>query len=136
MELREFLANAAAAAPTRPVAPSVGFAQGGVTPAKLGPYWFHQISEEMRAVLVAASIDGLSTFQSKDVTGSQKSSRVMLLPLVPPRLLALELLAPPLAAAPPDRDEVDVTAAVCPPPPPPPPNAALEPAVASGPPVD
>jgi hypothetical protein len=56
MELREFLANAAVAVPTRPVAPSVGFPQGGVTPTKPGAYWYYQIGEELRALIVAAGL--------------------------------------------------------------------------------
>lgn len=56
MEPREWLANSSAAPPTRPVAPSTGYPQGGVTPTKPGAYWYHQITEELRALVAAAGV--------------------------------------------------------------------------------
>lgn len=56
MENREYLASAAVAAPTRPVAPSAGYPQGGLTPTKPGSYWFHAMGEEQRAILGAGGV--------------------------------------------------------------------------------
>ncbi len=54
---RAFASGASASAPTAPTTPSVGFATGGNpatgTPAtRPGPYWFHMVSEEIRAAIV------------------------------------------------------------------------------------
>lgn len=61
MDLREFLSGASGAAPTRPGSPSTGYATSGnpgagVPPTVPGPYWFHQIAEELRAVIVAGGL--------------------------------------------------------------------------------
>ena len=56
MDNREYLASADAAVPTRPVAPSAGFPRGGLTPTKPGPYWFHQMGEELRALLTGGGV--------------------------------------------------------------------------------
>ena len=61
MDNRKWLSGAnATTPPSAPGSPSTGYPDGGtpgVTPAtNPGPYWFHQIGEELRAVLVAASI--------------------------------------------------------------------------------
>lgn len=56
METREWLANSNAAPPTRPAAPSTGYSQGGATPTKPGAYWYHQISEELRNLILFAGI--------------------------------------------------------------------------------
>lgn len=56
METRNFQAGAAAAPPTAPASPSVGYATNGnpatATPAtQPGEFWFHKIGEELRAIL-------------------------------------------------------------------------------------
>lgn len=66
MEPREFLSGASVTAPTRPTAPSTGYPSGGspgtgVAPTVPGPYWFHQIGEELRAVIAAAGISPSGT---------------------------------------------------------------------------
>lgn len=53
---RHWDASGAAAAPAAPVnilGPNV-YPQGGASPSEPGPWWFHMITEELRAVLVAA----------------------------------------------------------------------------------
>lgn len=66
---RAFLSGAAGSAPTAPASPSIGYATGGNpstgTPAtKPGPWWYHMITEELRAVIAAG---GLTPSQS-DIT--------------------------------------------------------------------
>lgn len=58
---RAFLSGASATPPTAPVSPSVGYTQpgnpgGGVPATKPGPWWYHMITEELRAVIVAAGL--------------------------------------------------------------------------------
>ena len=57
MDLRKWLSGASGSPPSAPTSPSTGYPSGGspgVTPAtNPGPYWFHQIGEELRAVVVA-----------------------------------------------------------------------------------
>ena len=69
MDLRKWQSGASGTPPSAPVTPSVGFPKDsvpGVSPAtNPGAHWFYQLSEEMRAVLVAAGItpDNTSTTQ-------------------------------------------------------------------------
>lgn len=61
MDNRAWESGAAGSPPSAPGSPSVGYPTAGdpqtATPAtKPGPYWFHQIGEELRAVLTAAGI--------------------------------------------------------------------------------
>jgi hypothetical protein len=61
MDLRQFESDAGGSAPIAPAVPSVGYASAGnpgtATPAsKPGPWWFHQIAEEMRNVIVGAGL--------------------------------------------------------------------------------
>jgi len=60
MDLRTMLSGAAGSPPSAPGSPSTGyFTEGnpGVTPpSNPGAYWFHQMSEEARAVIVAAGL--------------------------------------------------------------------------------
>lgn len=63
---RAYQSGAAGSAPAAPVSPSIGYPTAGnpatATPAtKPGPYWYHMITEEMRAVIAAA---GLTPSQS------------------------------------------------------------------------
>ena len=58
---RVFESGASGTAPSAPSSPSTGYATAGNpttgTPAtKPGPYWFHQITEELRAIIVAAGL--------------------------------------------------------------------------------
>lgn len=58
---RVFESGAAASPPSAPGSPSTGYATGGNpgggTPAtKPGPWWYHMITEELRAVIVAAGL--------------------------------------------------------------------------------
>lgn len=58
---RAFSSGASASAPTAPASPSIGYATAGNpgtgTPAtKPGPYWYHMMTEEQRAVIVAAGL--------------------------------------------------------------------------------
>lgn len=58
---RAFASGAAGSAPAAPARPSIGFPTAGnpatSTPAtKPGPYWYHMITEELRAVIVAAGL--------------------------------------------------------------------------------
>lgn len=58
---RAFASGAAGSAPAAPASPSIGFPTAGnpatSTPAtKPGPYWYHMITEELRAVIVAAGL--------------------------------------------------------------------------------
>lgn len=58
---RAFASGAAGSAPAAPAHPSIGFPTAGnpatSTPAtKPGPYWYHMITEELRAVIVAAGL--------------------------------------------------------------------------------
>jgi hypothetical protein len=66
MDNRSFEAGAAASAPSAPASPSSGYPTNGnpsgATPAtKPGEYWFHQIGEEIRAVIVAAGLTASRT---------------------------------------------------------------------------
>jgi|SRR3990172_5859939 len=61
MDNRVWASGAAASPPTAPASPSVGYPSPGdpltATPAsKGGAFWFHQLGEELRAVLTAAGI--------------------------------------------------------------------------------
>lgn len=61
MDLRKFEADASASPPTAPVSPSNGYASpgnpGSGTPAtKPGAYFFHQLAEEMRNLIVGANL--------------------------------------------------------------------------------
>lgn len=60
MDLRQIQSGASATPPTAPASPSSGFTTAGVpgvSPASVpGPYWYHQISEEMRNILTAAGV--------------------------------------------------------------------------------
>lgn len=63
---RAFLSGASVSAPTPPASPSIGYAtegnSGTGTPAtKPGPWWYHMMTEELRALVVAA---GLTPSQS------------------------------------------------------------------------
>ncbi|MGC4366497.1 hypothetical protein [Hydrogenophaga sp. R2] len=58
---RVFESGAAGLAPAAPASPSSGFPtggnpSGGVPATKPGPYWFHMVTEEMRAVIVDAGL--------------------------------------------------------------------------------
>lgn len=58
---RVFESGAAGLAPAAPASPSTGFPtggnpSGGVPATKPGPYWFHMVTEELRAVIVAAGL--------------------------------------------------------------------------------
>lgn len=58
---RVFEAGAVLVAPSAPAGPSTGYVTGGnpvggVPATKPGPWWFHMITEEIRAVLVAAGL--------------------------------------------------------------------------------
>lgn len=58
---RVFNSGAAASAPTPPASPSTGYATAGnpgtgTPPTEPGPWWFHMITEELRAVIVAAGL--------------------------------------------------------------------------------
>lgn len=61
MDNRVWASGAAASPPTAPASPSVGYPSPGdpltATPAsKGGAFWFHQLGEELRAILTAAGI--------------------------------------------------------------------------------
>lgn len=61
MDNRKWLSGASATAPTAPASPSTGYPTGGnpmtnTPPTNPGPYWFHQMGEELRAVIAAAGI--------------------------------------------------------------------------------
>jgi hypothetical protein len=56
MELRNWLANAGAAPPPLPGAPSVGYPQEGATRTTPGAYWYYQTAEELRNVLLRAGL--------------------------------------------------------------------------------
>ncbi len=58
---RVFESGAAGLAPAAPASPSTGFPtggnpSGGVPATKPGPYWFHMVTEELRAVITAAGL--------------------------------------------------------------------------------
>lgn len=58
---RVFESGAAAAAPSQPASPSTGYPTAGnpqtaVPATKPGPWWYHMITEELRAVIAAAGI--------------------------------------------------------------------------------
>lgn len=58
---RVFESGAVGSPPSAPASPSTGYTTAGnpstATPAtKPGPYWFHQITEELRAVIVGAGL--------------------------------------------------------------------------------
>jgi len=59
MDNRKWQANAKAGAPTVPASPSSGFpGNGGVgdPPTTPGDWWYHQVGEELRSVIVAAGL--------------------------------------------------------------------------------
>lgn len=58
---RAFESGAVALAPTAPVTPSIGYPTGGnpvggIPPTKPGDYWFHMVTEELRAIVAAAGL--------------------------------------------------------------------------------
>lgn len=58
---RVFESGAAGLAPAAPASPSTGFPTGGnpgggVPATKPGPYWFHMVTEELRALIVDAGL--------------------------------------------------------------------------------
>lgn len=58
---RSYASGAAGSAPAAPASPSIGYPTAGNpgtgTPAtKPGPYWYHQITEELLAIITAAGI--------------------------------------------------------------------------------
>lgn len=58
MDNRKWLSGASGTAPSAPSSPSTGYPTGGnpttnQPPTNPGPYWFHAIGEELRAVIVA-----------------------------------------------------------------------------------
>lgn len=76
MENRSFQSGAAAAAPTPPATPSTGYPQNGdptvPTPATVpGAYWFHQIGEELRAIIVAGGGTPSNTTLNQVLTALQ-----------------------------------------------------------------
>lgn len=60
METRAYLAGAASSPPAAPTSPSLGHPTTGVpglTPAtEPGPYWFYQIQEELRNIILSAGM--------------------------------------------------------------------------------
>lgn len=61
MDNRVWAAGASGTPPSAPASPSAGYPTSGnpslaIEPTKGGAYWFHQLGEEMRAVLTAAGI--------------------------------------------------------------------------------
>lgn len=59
MDNRKFQSGAAASPPTPPITPSNGFPTSGsptVPPTVPGPYWYHMIAEEIRAVIEGAGL--------------------------------------------------------------------------------
>jgi len=59
MDNRKWQANAKAGAPTVPASPSSGFpGNGGVgdPPTTPGDWWYHQVGEELRGVIVGAGL--------------------------------------------------------------------------------
>lgn len=61
MDNRQWSSGASGTPPTAPASPSVGYPTPGdpslgLEPTKGGAWWFHQIGEELRAVLIAAGI--------------------------------------------------------------------------------
>ena len=83
MDNRSFEYGAAASAPTAPGTPSVGYPSNGNagtgTPAtRPGQYWFHQIGEELRAVIVAGSLapDSGTLTQVRDAISAMIDSAV------------------------------------------------------------
>ena len=61
MDNRAFLSGASASAPAAQASPSTGFPTGGnpataTPPTNPGPFWFHAIGEELRAVIVAGGL--------------------------------------------------------------------------------
>lgn len=58
---RAFESGAAGSAPTAPASPSVGYPTAGnpgtgTPPTKPGPWWFHMVTEELRAIITAAGL--------------------------------------------------------------------------------
>lgn len=58
---RAFKSGAAATPPTPPAAPSIGYpspgdAGAGVPPTKMGAWWVHMITEELRNIVVAGGL--------------------------------------------------------------------------------
>lgn len=60
MESRNYLANASATPPAEPASPSTGYPRAGVPgvseATKLGSYWFYQVGEELRNVILSAGL--------------------------------------------------------------------------------
>lgn len=79
MDNRSFESGAGASAPTAPASPSSGYPQKGNpgtgTPAtKPGPYWYHQMGEEVRSVIAAAGITPSNT----DLTQLSKAIQTLI----------------------------------------------------------
>lgn len=53
---RQWLANAAVAAPAMPGAPSIGYPQDGASPTIPGAQWYHMVTEEILGVIVAGGL--------------------------------------------------------------------------------
>lgn len=61
MDPRAWLSGASGSPPSAPGSPSTGYPTGGnpltnTPPTNPGPYWFHQLAEELRAVIVAGGL--------------------------------------------------------------------------------
>lgn len=58
---RSYASGAAGSAPAAPASPSIGYPTAGnpgtgTPPTKPGPYWYHQVTEELLAIIVGAGI--------------------------------------------------------------------------------
>ena len=63
---RAYASGASASAPTAPASPSVGYPTAGnpgsgVPATKPGPWWYHMVTEELRAVVAAAGLTPAQT---------------------------------------------------------------------------
>lgn len=79
---RVFESGAVGSPPSAPASPSSGYTTAGnpatATPAtKPGPYWFHQVTEELRAVIAAAGLapDHTNLTQVRDAIDSLISAK-------------------------------------------------------------
>jgi len=100
MDLRNHEAGAAGTAPAVPANPSHGFPtegspQNGIPATKPGAYWFHQISEELRNLILAAGItpdsddlgqlsEAISELTSVDEGGIPEGTRMLFIQSVAP----------------------------------------------------